>query len=409
MSSQHVPSAALLAANKRLHQLRTEFLPHAEENQFDPRYNQRSTAKFDCITDCPEHLGWDSGAVTAVIRDQHSLSPQSISGESSYPPKHSISESSNSSLHQPTRENWVKVYPAVAVGMLRQEQAAAGRLWLLLRHLDVEGRGVLRVVSLRQALTQPKSPMRLCGWRQLRNLLRQGEGVFWQRDKQRVWLRSAGKVAATLGVMKLNGRPVAIPVKHLLGTIGEARAYLYASFHAGRQPVAEQRSGQKPIARETLTALTGLTAECQRGYEQRVGIRVNRNYVVGEHDSNSNKEERLWQQGSAAFDFVDYRGGQGKPGRGYIAWQLPNSYSVALAHRPKGRQKRINRMLSDLFMQGMTGNEQQRIEKRYYGDGAGAARAVARMARHKRSEAEVFWLQRGRENGRLRLWQVMST
>ncbi|MCZ7668743.1 MAG: hypothetical protein M5U34_16865 [Chloroflexi bacterium] len=67
--------------------------------------------------------------------------------------------------------------------------------------------------------------------------MHQGEGLFWQRDKERIWLRSAGKVAANLDVRQLNGRPVAVPVKHLLGSIGEARAYLYATFHAGRQAV----------------------------------------------------------------------------------------------------------------------------------------------------------------------------
>ena len=87
---------------------------------------------------------------------------------------------------------------------------------------------------MRQTLTTPNNKHRLCGWRQLRNLLKQGEGIYWQRDKHHVWLRAAGKVAAKLQVTQLNGRPVAIPVKHLLGSIGEARAYLYASFHAGR-------------------------------------------------------------------------------------------------------------------------------------------------------------------------------
>ncbi|MCZ7668741.1 MAG: hypothetical protein M5U34_16855 [Chloroflexi bacterium] len=68
-----------------------------------------------------------------------------------------------------------------------------------------------------------------------------------------------------------------------------------------------------------------------------------------------------------------------------MAWQLPNSYRVALAHRPKGRQKRINQMLSDLFMKGMTGNAQQVIEKRYFGDAARAVRtgSAARLDRLK--------------------------
>ncbi|MCZ7668742.1 MAG: hypothetical protein M5U34_16860 [Chloroflexi bacterium] len=57
------------------------------------------------------------------------------------------------------------------------------------------------------------------------------------------------------------------------------------------------QAGDKPIARDTLTALTGLTAESQRGYERRVGMQVNRNYAVGERIDASNKEERVWRQG----------------------------------------------------------------------------------------------------------------
>ena len=88
-----------------------------------------------------------------------------------------------------------------------------------------------------------------------------------------------------------------------------------------------------------------------------------------------------------------------------MAWQLPNSYTVSLTHRPKGRQKRINRMLSDLFMQGMTGNTQRTIEKRYFGDGAGAAKAVTSA----KTECEVFWMQGGGiGNGRSHLWHVFS-
>ncbi|NHZ71561.1 MAG: hypothetical protein GWP17_00530 [Aquificales bacterium] len=408
MSSRPVPSAALVAANKRLHKLRAQTQSRSVKTVQPMMNSDLDSCGCLRVADLPAHLGWHSGAVTQVVHAQHLKASQNKLGEpiscetpSNFPqifPKPTQKTPLNFTVDQS-----VKVYPDIALGMLRQEQAAAGRLWLLLRHLDGDGRGVLRVVNLRETLTQTKTPHRLCGWRQLRNLLRQGEGIFWQRDKERIWLRSAGRVAAALGVTRLNGRPVAVPVKHLLGSIGEARAYLYASFHAGRQSVSERRSGQKPIARDTLTELTGLTAESQRGYERRVGVRVSRNYVVGE--GTSSKEERLWQQGRGAFEFVDHQGGQGRPGNSYIAWQLPNSYTVSLAHRPKGRQKRINRTLADLFMKGMTGNEQQSIEKRYFGDGAGAVKAVNKQS-HARDE--VYWLQNGTVNGRLRMWHVLS-
>ena len=113
-------------------------------------------------------------------------------------------------------------------------------------------------------------------------------------------------------------------------------------------------------------------------------------------------EEWLWQQGRGVFEFVDHQGEQGRPGNHYIAWQLPNSYTVSLAYRPKGRQKHINR----LFMKGMTGNTQRSIEKRYFGDGAGAMKAVALGKRE--SVEEVFWVQHGAGNGRLRMWHAIS-
>ena len=402
MSSRPVPSAALVAANRRLHKLRA---------QVRSVHSKQCSANSVRFVDLPEHLGWHSERVTQALKARQAQEPlQNTPSTINFCKNADIFAPNNSEpeLSEALSANLshsVKVYPDIALAMLRQGQSAAGRLWFLLRHLDKEGRGVLRVVNIRETLTKTKTRHRLCGWRQLRNLLKRGEGIYWQRDKEHVWLRSAGKVAVNLGVERLNGRPVAIPVKKLLGTIGEARAYLYASFHAARQPVSERHLGQKPIARDTLTELTGLTAECQRGYERRVGVRVSRNYVVGERVSQSGKEERIWQQGGAAFEFVDYRGGQGKPGRGYIAWQLPNSYTVSLAHRPKGRQKRINRKLSDLFMQGMTGNAQQSIEKRYFGDGAGAVRAVRRK---KCAGDEVFWLQHGSGNGRFRMWHILS-
>ncbi|MBE2222366.1 MAG: hypothetical protein IAF02_12535 [Anaerolineae bacterium] len=418
MVSRPVPSAALVAANLRLHHLRQHLakdtpIGAVSEVFVDPDVVQERPFLPQKIENLPDHLGWESHSASRLVRARKPQQmrrplpvnlPQPSSNFSQINAKSAQCEAFCVDFSQS-----VKVYPDIALAMLRQEQAAAGRLWLILRHLDREGRGVLRVVNIKQILTTSKKRYRLCGWRQLRNLLRQGDGIFWQRDKEQVWLRSAGRVAAGLDVSKLNGRPVSVPIKHLLGTIGEARAYLYASFHAGRQAASEPGLRQKPIARDTLTTLTGLTAESQRGYERRIGIHVSQNYVVGERANQSSREERIWQQGGGTFEFVDYRGVQGKPGNGYVAWQLPNSYRVTLAHRPKGRQKRINRMLSDLFMQGMTGNKQRTIEKRYFGDGAGAAKAVgSRAAKRNCVEAEVFWLQHGGVNGRSRLWHMLT-
>jgi hypothetical protein len=290
----------------------------------------------------------------------------------------------------------------MALAMLRTQQAAPGRLWLLLRRLDETGRGVFRIAGLRELFCTPESNFHVCGWRQFRNLLRQGEGVFWQRDRERLWLRSAGKTAAALGVARLTGQPVAIPRQYLLGSIGEARAYLYASFHAGRSK--QDASVQpKPISRETLTALSGLSAESQRAYEKRAGVRVKQNYAVGERLSAESEQERSWRQGRGVFQLHDTNGRLGKPGQRYLAWQLPNSYAAALEQRPKGCQKRINRSLADLFMKGITGNGRHTVEQRYFGPAAAAARGLQRQ-----QTTEVFWRQTEVGNGRVQLWHTLQ-
>ncbi|MCP4360161.1 MAG: hypothetical protein GY796_19310, partial [Chloroflexi bacterium] len=70
-----------------------------------------------------------------------------------------------------------KLYPDIGLGMLRQELAAPGRIWLLLRCYDVSGRGWVDVTQARAMLTGKEAVLKVCGWRQLRNLFRQGEDV----------------------------------------------------------------------------------------------------------------------------------------------------------------------------------------------------------------------------------------
>jgi hypothetical protein len=311
--------------------------------------------------------------------------------------------------------------------MLRQEQAAAGRIWLLARHLDGAGVGWLRIDIIKQHLTDRNSKLHVCGWRQLRNLLKQGEGVFWHRDKERLWLRSAAKVAHALDVMQLTGRPVSVPVSALLGGIGDVRAHLYASFHSGR--VKEKPQGVKapsavwspPIARDTLTAVSGVGRASQRAYEARTRTQVQHNFAVGETAEEVTRERCAWRQGQALFELKDYRGEQGRKGKTYLAWQLPNTYIGRHQQCPKGRQKRINRELKDLVMKGMPGNVERTNEtpelaatsrvtlaKRYYPNGKLAAQAYGRQAKYQKSEHELYWRRHRTRNGRFRVWQKLG-
>ncbi len=259
----------------------------------------------------------------------------------------------------------------------------------------------------KELLVTESSPWRLCGQRQWRNLLREGDGVFWTRDREHIWLRSVAKVALALGVEHLAGRPVALPVTALLEGIGAFRAHLYTAFHSGRTKESVRGRQVMPIARVTLAGLSGVGASSQRAYEKQTKLKVQANFAVGEVATEENRENRAWTQGQAVFELTDYRGQQGRKGETYLAWQLPNSYLGQHQHRPKGRQKRINRELKDLVMQGMPGNVEERAEthpeKRYYPNGKEAVRSCGRG-----QESDGYWQQQRTRNRQFVLWQQVG-
>jgi len=434
-TSSPTSSPQLEAANQRLYALREQArakrqaagapgeLPRSAGNglPWDAGSSQPSDSTASTIATLPGHLGWSSQPLTAVLRRQ---ARESFSGTNEQEWLARLSETavsasadttngqhkpSTSSRHVKTNEaqlpDWVKLYPDIGLGMLREELTAPGRLWLMLRYLDSEGCGTIRIDIIRKKLTKKNSMLRLCGKRQLRNLLQDGEGVYWSRDKEYVWLRSAARVAFALGVDRLTGRPVALPTAALLDGIGTFRAHLYAAFHSGRAKETPHGDQVMPIARETLEQLSGVGRSSQRNYEERIGVDVQANFAVGDLSTKENQEKRAWAKGQALFELKDYRGQQGRKGKTYLAWQLPNSYSGQHRHRPRGRQKRINRKLKDLVMKGMPGNVggtngTRQPEKIYYPNGKLAAKAYGRDA-----ERELYWKRHRTGNGRFDLWQ----
>lgn len=359
------------------------------------------------IAQLPPHLGWESAAVTAAVTQAIRRSLASEPAQPSCTNTTVVSTETAVSI-SPALPKTIKLYPDVAIGLLRQEQVAVGRLWLLLQTADAVGCGWVEEARARQLFTGKRGELRFCGVRQLRNLLAQGEGAFWLRDNGRIWLRSVAKVAFALGVPRLKMRPVALPVAVLRQGIGTVRAHLYATFHSSRER-AERASG--PIARATVARLTTVKPRTQRRYEHKARVKRQAQFAIGAAATQENRQERSWTQGRATFEFKDFKGQQGRRGQSYVAWQLPNSYGGPHAHQPKGRQKRINRTLTDLFMQGMTGNGQRtRITRRFFDNGRSAAKSYLRNPKQ-----DHYW--RGAGNGRCdnaqpkryQLWQVMES
>jgi len=153
------------------------------------------------------------------------------------------------------------------------------------------------VDDVRQQLTRKGADLRAVGWRQLRNLLHEGEGLYWHRDKERIWLLGAARVATELNVERLTGLPVAIPAMGLVKGMMTANAHLYASFHSGRK-------SNNPISRETLEKISDIPARMQRLYEEITGTDKQRNIAIGEAHTPASVETRAWTQGGAVFDFI---------------------------------------------------------------------------------------------------------
>lgn len=408
-------SAELRAAQERLAQLQAKsravrLAASAPVPERDDGRAPAAPSPQRLLAQLPSHLGWGSMALTAVCRPaapkHHKAGAdwQIEAGNAAAPP--SISPSP----HLPVPTATIKLYPDIAFGLFQQELTAPGRIWLLLRHLDGKGQGWLSLNSVRTQLTQKESRWQVCGWRQLRNLLNQGEGIFWTRDdgrdshgredkECRLWLRSAANVASALQVPRLVLPPVALPVSVLVESIGQVRAHLYASFHSSR---AGRGGGGKttssPIARETIGALTQVIPRTQRRYEKMAGVSAQQNFAIGGSANAETVEYTAWRHGRATFRLNDKKGIQGKSGQRYVAWQLPNSYAGPHRLQPKGQQKQINQALSDLFMQGMTGNGQCRPEKRFYGHGRAAAQAYNRGI-----SQDIYWY-----DGRVGVWYCYS-
>jgi hypothetical protein len=359
----------------------------------------------------PAHLGWESEPLTQALRHARARRPaveeQRRALQPPFSPAPAPTPTGPTSATVPATGE-VKLYPDIALAMLRNEQSACGRIWLLLHHLDQNRCGWLSLEAARRHLSGPASPWRLCSWRQLRNLWHQGEGIFWQRQNGRIWLHGTAKVAAALSVARLSQRPVALPVEMLLQGVGIFRAHLYASFHSARCHRGHSSTPAKPIARATLQELSRVSPRSQRAYEKRAGVRRQANFAVATALAQDEEKERAWQHGRAFFSFTDPKGKQGRPGKRYLAWQLPNDYIGPHAPAAQGRQKRINQYLADLFMQGMTGNGKvaeengRRGRQRFYGTGLMAAKAYSRTP-----QADLYWHNGRPANGRFALWYLL--
>lgn len=412
MNDESAPSADLVAANRRLLKLRAVHLSRQAKTTPLP-HQARPLGLAEVYEVLPSHLGWESAPASAVVRRTNQ------SGESEPEPLERDGDkaplSAASLSYQEESETFITLFPTLALATLREGHVTSGRLWFLLRHLDRDGRGWIGRSEANKAFTGRASPLRFCSRRHLARLLADGEGLFWTADKERIWVRGQAKVAAALGIERLCGRPVAVPLDIFLARIGDLKAHFYTAFHSSR---AGEREYGPPIARETISAVTGVPRRTQRYYERRAGLRVQPNIALGPAASGRKAadeavlstasavaQELAWRRGQAYFRLTDRRGQYGHPGQTYHAWRLPNSYRGPHYCLPRSRQRRLNRQLADLCRKRGTGNSEvaQRPARCFFPNGAAAGRAWSR-----RRAAVAYWPFLSTRQKRCQLWGILE-
>ena len=278
----------------------------------------------------------------------------------------------------------VAINPALLAQMVKQGQTSPGRLWLLCRGVDQVGRGVIAVDALRQQLTNKQSYYG--SWRRIRQVLAQGEGIFWVQacgrdSRKQLYLAGAATVAKRLNVQQLARHNVLLPTDELLAGTQRAKALFYAAFHAGRAS-ADQPSN--PIARATIATLTGVSERSQRTYDKLIGVETKANYALTTVSKQGGgiSAETAWQHGHASFTFTDHHGRHGATPQLYTAVRLPNSYRSPLKHAAHGRRRKISRQLNDdLVTIGAQGNIEQCRQRIFHRNGRQAIQASQRQGR----------------------------
>lgn len=386
-------------------QRRAAFTPQPQRDSFPPkRAGERGVSYQTLLDQLPAHLDWGCRRIRQAARTAPPLKQTQ---------KRILSRVQ--SLPEPDQDKTtietLTVYPELAAALLREQLVAAGRIWMLLRFLNNKGSGWIAIEEAKAALTEKRSALRVCGWRQLRNLFNQGDAIFWRRANGRIWLTSLPKLLRHLDVTRLQQNCVAIPLSIWLGKIGTLRAHLYASFHSSRSGNDQSTNQAAPIARATLETITSVSPRIQRLYEQTASVSQQRNFCVGARYSDEQYREAAWQHGTAVFKMIDGKGKRGHSGQAYIAWQLPNSYVGPHDRHQTQQRKRINRRLADLLNKGTAGNgrsnefkyARNRFEMRYFANGRLAAKAHS-----KQTPSAAYWPQPNNKK-QTQLWYKMET
>lgn len=267
------------------------------------------------------------------------------------------------------RQTHTKVYPSLWATARQRGLDNALRVYWLAYHLEPDKRGKLSIAALREALTAKGSELRAFGWRRLRQVLGEGEGVFWTRSKDAsgalcLWRHSPRRVLEALDGGRMRGKPVSVSVYAIAEGKHAYSAAMLSAWHAGRDNGA-------PISQAGIRRLTDVAESTQRTYQKTAKIEARRNIaLLGKKYTPDAYRAALYEHGGGVFVIRGKHGAQ-------LARALPNSYTSSLEVLPRGRTRKINQHLVINAEQGKDGT----VKRVYFEKPTSAAAAASRERR----------------------------
>ncbi|MCA9981104.1 MAG: hypothetical protein KDD89_09725, partial [Anaerolineales bacterium] len=173
-----------------------------QQNGPRPCRHETPAPTANLIQALPAHLGWDSSRYTQIVREKAAHGEADGSGVGTAVADSQPEEQS------PSEEPHLHIFGHVLDRLQQDGLEGAGRVWLLLRFLDrQQGQGRVSLELARHMLTSKHSAYRCLSWKRLRQVLNEGEGIFWHRDKKRwhVYYHSEVRVAQALGLAAIRG------------------------------------------------------------------------------------------------------------------------------------------------------------------------------------------------------------
>jgi hypothetical protein len=118
--------------------------------------------------------------------------------------------------------------------MLQTRTAEAGRVWMVCRYLDEEGRGWVYIEDLKRYLTRSESSLQLVAAKEFETILREGDGLFWNLDNQgRLWLAGLARVASSLNIERV-WKAQRLPIKQIIQGLSQYRLHSFAASYLNR-------------------------------------------------------------------------------------------------------------------------------------------------------------------------------